>query len=78
MGFLDIGLPELLLVLVVVLVAFGPNRVVEIGRTLGKTMRAFKNATSNLTIQMSKGLDEERSSGEKEKKDDKTDKPAKS
>ena len=78
MGFLDIGLPELLLVLVVVLVAFGPNRVAEIGRTLGKTMRAFKNATSNLTVQMSKELDEERSSGEKEKKGDKTDKPAKS
>jgi sec-independent protein translocase protein TatA len=70
LGFLDIGLPELLLVLVVILVAFGPNRVVEIGRTLGKTM--------HLTIQMSKELDDERSLGEKEKKDDKTNKPAKS
>ncbi len=78
MGFLDIGWPELLLVLVVVLVVFGPGRVVEISRTLGKTVRAFRKATSSLTAQVTKEMNEEHSSGQGEKKDDKTDKLAKS
>lgn len=78
MGFLDIGWPELLLVLVVVLIVFGPGRVVEISRTLGKTVRAFKKATSSLTAQVTREIEEEHSSGQEEKKDDKTDKLAKS
>ena len=78
MGFLDIGWPELLLVLVVVLVVFGPGRVVEISRTLGKTVRAFRKATSSLTAQVTKEMNEEYPSGQKEKKNDSTDKLAKS
>ena len=78
MGFLDIGWPELLLILVVVLIAFGPGRVVEIGRTLGRTVRAFRKATSNLTVQMTREMNEEHSSGQEEKKNDRTDKLAKS
>ncbi len=78
MNILDLGLPELVLILVVVLIAFGPGRVVEIGRTLGKTVRAFKKATSSLSAQVTREIDEEHSSGQEEKKDDKTDKLAKS
>jgi len=78
LGFLDIGWPELVLVLVVVLIAFGPGRVVEISRTLGKTVRAFKKATSSLTVEMAREIKEEHSSEQGEKKDDKTDKLAKS
>ena len=78
MGFLDIGWPELLLVLVVVLIVFGPGRVVEISRTLGKTVRAFRKATSSLTAQVTKEMNEEHSSGQEEEKDDRTDKLAKS
>ena len=78
MGFLDIGWPELLLVLVVVLIVFGPGRVVEISRTLGKTVRAFRKATSSLTAQVTKEMNEEHSSGQEEKKNDSTDKLAKS
>jgi len=78
LGFLDIGWPELLLVLVVVLIVFGPGRVVEISRTLGKTVRAFRKATSSLTAQVTKEMNEEHSSGQEEKKDDRTDKLAKS
>jgi len=78
LGFLDIGWPELLLVLVVVLIVFGPGRVVEISRTLGKTVRAFRKATSSLTAQVTKEMNEEHSSGQEEKKNDRTDKLAKS
>ncbi len=41
-----IGLPEILIFLVVVLLVFGASRVPEIGRSLGKGMREFKDAVS--------------------------------
>jgi sec-independent protein translocase protein TatA len=37
-----LGMPELLLVLVVALVLFGPKRLPEFGRSLGKSIAAFK------------------------------------
>ncbi len=78
MNFLDLGLPELVLILIIVLIAFGPRRVVEIGRTLGKTVRAFRKATSNLTAEITREIKEEPSPEQGEKKADKTDKLAKS
>jgi sec-independent protein translocase protein TatA len=39
-----IGLPELLLLLLVVLLLFGPKRLPEMGRSLGKGMREFKDS----------------------------------
>ena len=41
-----IGLPELLIFLVVVLLLFGASRVPEIGKSVGKGMREFKDAVS--------------------------------
>jgi sec-independent protein translocase protein TatA len=41
-----IGLPEILIFLVVVLLLFGAKRVPEIGRSVGKGMREFKDAVS--------------------------------
>ena len=41
-----IGVPEILIFLVVVLLLFGASRVPEIGRSLGKGMREFKDAVS--------------------------------
>ncbi len=41
-----IGLPEILIFLVVVLLLFGASRVPEIGRSMGKGMREFKDAVS--------------------------------
>ena len=38
------GLPELLIVLVVILLVFGPKRLPGIGRQLGGGMREFKDA----------------------------------
>ncbi len=78
MNFLDLGLPELVLILAVVLIAFGPRRVVEISRTLGKTVRALKKATSNLTAEITREIKEEHSSEQEEKKNDSSDKLAKS
>ncbi|HEV3479907.1 MAG TPA: twin-arginine translocase TatA/TatE family subunit, partial [Gaiellaceae bacterium] len=41
-----IGVPEVLIFLVVVLLLFGASRVPEIGRSLGKGMREFKDAVT--------------------------------
>ena len=40
---LGLGLPEILIVLVIVLVVFGPKRLPELGRSAGKGFREFKN-----------------------------------
>jgi len=39
-----IGFPELLILLVVVLLVFGPKRLPEMGRSLGRGMREFKDS----------------------------------
>jgi sec-independent protein translocase protein TatA len=39
------GVPELLVILVIVLIIFGGKRLPEIGRALGKSIREFKGAT---------------------------------
>jgi sec-independent protein translocase protein TatA len=40
------GMPELIVVLVIVLVVFGAGRLPEIGGALGKSIRNFKKASS--------------------------------
>jgi sec-independent protein translocase protein TatA len=41
-----IGIPELILVLVVLLVIFGPKRLPGLGRSLGSGMREFKDSVT--------------------------------
>jgi sec-independent protein translocase protein TatA len=40
----NIGLPEILVVLVIALIVFGPKRLPEMGRSLGKGIREFKDS----------------------------------
>lgn len=40
------GMPELIVILVIVLVVFGANRLPEIGGALGKSIKNFKKASS--------------------------------
>lgn len=47
--FSNIGVPGLILILAVALVIFGPNKLPEIGRAFGKSIREFKKATEGLT-----------------------------
>jgi sec-independent protein translocase protein TatA len=41
-----IGVPELIIVLVILLVIFGPKRLPGLGRSLGSGMREFKDSIS--------------------------------
>ena len=45
--FGSLGIPELALIFIVALIVFGPKRLPEIGRTLGKAMGEFKKATDD-------------------------------
>jgi len=58
--FGSLGLPELLLIFFVILIVFGPRRIPEIGRTLGKALGEFKKATDDLksTIEREVRLEE--------------------
>lgn len=47
-----IGAPELILILVVGLIVFGPGKLPEMGRTLGKGLREFRKASNALTQAM--------------------------
>ena len=59
MGFLDIGIGEILLILIVALIIWGPGRVVEVGRTLGRIVRTLRKASFDLTTQVTKELEAE-------------------
>ena len=61
MNFFGIGIPELLLILVIALVVFGPERLPEIGRSIGKAVRDFRQMSAGFTSEwqeMSKELEE--------------------
>ncbi len=48
-GLGSIGLPELLIVLVIIIIIFGVGKLPEIGGALGKGIREFRRASQGLT-----------------------------
>jgi sec-independent protein translocase protein TatA len=46
-NFFGIGLPEMALILVIALLVFGPKKLPEIGRSLGKAIRGFQEASKD-------------------------------
>lgn len=59
-----VGMPELLIILVIVLIIFGAGKLPEIGRGLGKGIRNFRKATSGADE-----VDEAQKGNEKELED---------
>lgn len=58
--FGPLGIPELIFILVLALLVFGPKRLPEIGRTIGRGMSEFRKASNDLkrTINTELALDE--------------------
>jgi TatA/E family protein of Tat protein translocase len=44
----NIGLPELLIILAIALIVFGPNKLPELAKAVGRAMREFKKATEEV------------------------------
>lgn len=49
---------HLIAILVVALIIFGPSRLPEIGRAIGKSISEFRDAASTVQDEVKKGLDE--------------------
>lgn len=63
----NIGVPGLILILVLALIVFGPNKLPEIGRAFGKSIREFKRATDGLASDIKEELKEDMNEAKKEK-----------
>ncbi len=63
---LGIGAGEILLILVVALIIWGPARLPEIARTVGKAVRTLKKASFDLTNTVVKEIEKENPSPPKE------------
>ena len=57
--FGSVGAPEIIIILVVALLVFGPKKLPEIGKSLGKGMREFRKATRELTSTLESDFDDE-------------------
>ena len=81
MEFFGMGPLEILLILIVGLIAFGPGRLPQLARNLGKGIAAFKKATMDLTAEVSKEFqdlekEEKQALREIEQETDKTERAA--
>jgi sec-independent protein translocase protein TatA len=46
----NIGAPELIILLVLALIIFGPGKLPEVGQALGRTVREFRHASDQLDL----------------------------
>ena len=68
--FQSFGLPELGVILLIALIIFGPSRLPQIGRSVGKALREFRESSTEVTKAIREGVegteeDEERASRKK-------------
>jgi len=56
--FLDVGGGELLLILIAVFLLFGPKKIPEIARGIGKGMHEFQKATKDITEEIENSKNE--------------------
>ncbi len=68
--FQSFGLPELGIILLIALIIFGPSRLPQIGRSVGKALREFRESSTEVTKAIREGVEgpeeeEGKSSGKK-------------
>lgn len=60
MGLAQIGIPGLIIILVIVLILFGPRKLPEIGGAVGKTLAEFKKSTREIMEEVEPVADKEK------------------
>ena len=64
MNIFGVGLPEMAVIGAVALLVFGPKRLPELGRTLGKTLKGFQSASKEFEREINKSMAEPEMSGD--------------
>jgi sec-independent protein translocase protein TatA len=54
----SLGFGEILIILVLALIIFGPRRLPEMGRTIGRSLRELRRTTSEIRDELEADLDE--------------------
>ena len=69
--FGSIGMPELIIILVIALIIFGPRKLPELGKSLGKSLNEFKKASQDLqnTLEQEIKIEEQKETDAKFKVD---------
>ncbi len=62
MNIFGVGLPEIAVVSALALIIFGPKRLPELGRTLGKTLKGLQTASSEFEKEIQKAMTENEAS----------------
>ena len=58
MNIFGIGLPEIAVIAALALIIFGPKKLPELGRTLGKTLKGFQVASNEFEKEIQKAMSE--------------------
>ena len=64
MNIFGVGLPEVAVIAGLVLIIFGPKRLPELGRTLGKTLKGLQSASTEFEREIKNAMSEEQSLNE--------------
>ena len=72
--FGSIGMPELIIILVIALIIFGPRKLPELGKSLGRSLNEFKKASTDLqnTLEQEIKIEEQKEQAKKNKDEEKT------
>ncbi len=67
MNVFGVGLPEIAVIAAIALVVFGPKRLPELGRQLGKTLKSLQTASAEFENEIQNAISEDNGEEKKEK-----------